>query len=235
MTLTAEQSRPSHTVEDYLMTMYALERDQGEIVAARLAEMLNVAPATVAMTFKRMTRDHWISRKGHHGVNLTETGREAASSVIRRHMLVEWLLVKLLRISVDQTHDEAHNLEHAISPLLEERLREILGNPQVCPHGNPFPGFEKVVRDLVPLTELPAGEQVTVRRIHEFAEDNHELLKFLIENGVAPGAKVTVSEVLLFNQTLNLHVERKTVTLGFAAAKLVFVERSKASPIQKSL
>jgi DtxR family Mn-dependent transcriptional regulator len=233
MTRIAEQSRPTHTIEDYLMTMYALERDHGEIIAARLAEMLNVAPATVAMTFKRMARDQWITGKGHSGVHLTDTGRAAASSVIRRHMLVEWLLVKLLKIPVDQTHDEAHNLEHAISPLLELRLREILGDPHVCPHGNPFPGFEKVVKDLVPLTDLPAGELVTVRRIHEFAEDNHELLNFLIENGVFPGAKVIVYEILPFNQTLDLHVERKSVTLGFAAARLVFAERSNLPHIKR--
>jgi DtxR family transcriptional regulator, Mn-dependent transcriptional regulator len=219
------ESRPTHTIEDYLMTMYALERDHGEIVAARLAEMLNVAPATVAMTFKRMARDHWITGKGHSGVHLTEAGYAAASSVIRRHMLVEWLLVKMLKIPVDQTHEEAHNLEHAISPQLEERLREILGDPQVCPHGNPFPGFERVVKDLVPLTDLPVGELVTVRRIHEFVEDNHELLKFLIENGLSPGAKVKVTEVLPFNQTLTLSVDRKKVTLGFSAAKLIFAEK----------
>jgi DtxR family Mn-dependent transcriptional regulator len=206
------------------MTMYAMERDQGEIIAARLAEMLNVAPATVTMTFKRMARDHWITGKGHGGVHLTDTGREAAASVIRRHMLVEWLLVKILKTPVDQTHDEAHNLEHAISPQLEVRLREILGNPRVCPHGNPFPGYEQVVSKWIPLTDVPVGETVTVRRIHEFAEDNHELLTFLIENGVTPNAKATVTEVLPFNQTLTVQVDKKSVTLGFAAARLIFVE-----------
>jgi len=218
-------SRPTHTVENYLMTMYAMERDQGEIIAARLAEMLNVAPATVTMTFKRMARDRWITGKGHGGVHLTDTGREAAASVIRRHMLVEWLLVKILKTPVDQTHDEAHNLEHAISPQLEDRLREILGNPRVCPHGNPFPGYEQVVSKWIPLTNVPVGEMVTVRRIHEFAEDNRELLTFLIEKGVNPNAKATVTEVLPFNQTLTVQVDKKSVTLGFAAARLIFVER----------
>ena len=66
---------------------------------------------------------------------------------------------------------------------------------------------------------------VTVRRIHEFAEDNHELLEFLIENGVTPDAKVTLTEILPFNQTLTVRVDKKTVTLGFPAARLVFVER----------
>jgi DtxR family transcriptional regulator, Mn-dependent transcriptional regulator len=221
----AATSRPTHTVENYLMTMYAMERDQGEIIAARLSEMLNVAPATVTMTFKRMARDHWITGKGHGGVHLTDTGREAAASVIRRHMLVEWLLVKILKTPVDQTHDEAHNLEHAISPQLEDRLREILGNPRVCPHGNPFPGYEQVVSKWIPLTDVPVAESVTVRRIHEFAEDNHELLTFLIENGVTPNAKATVTEVLPFNQTLTVQVDKKSVTLGFAAARLIFVER----------
>ena len=221
----AATSRPTHTVENYLMTMYAMERDQGEIIAARLAEMLNVAPATVTMTFKRMARDRWITGKGHGGVHLTDTGREAAASVIRRHMLVEWLLVKILKTPVDQTHDEAHNLEHAISPQLEDRLREILGNPRVCPHGNPFPGYEQVVSKWIPLTDVPVGEMVTVRRIHEFAEDNRQLLTFLIENGVTPNAKATVTEVLPFNQTLTVQVDKKSVTLGFAAARLIFVGR----------
>lgn len=221
----AADTRPTHTVENYLMTMYALERDHGEIIAARLAEMLNVAPATVTMTFKRMARDQWITGKGHGGVRLTDTGRAAASSVIRRHMLVEWLLVRILKTPVDQTHDEAHNLEHAISPQLEQRLQEILGNPKVCPHGNPFPGYEHVVSKWVPLTEVTVGAEVTVRRIHEFAEDNHKLLEFLTENGLIPGAKVTLTEILPFNQTLTLRVDRKTVTLGFPAARLVFVER----------
>ena len=225
---TSISTRPTHTVEDYLMTMYALERDYGEIIAARLAEMLNVAPATVTMTFKRMSRDRWIVGKGHGGVHLTETGRVAASSVIRRHMLVEWMLVKLLKIPVDQTHNEAHNLEHAISPEVENRLREILGDPQVCPHGNPFPGHEQAVVKWIPLTEIPINESVTVKRIHEFAEDNHELLTFLTENGILPGAEASVLEVLPFNETLTLLVEKKKVTLGFAAARLVFAEKHQA-------
>ena len=77
---------PTHTVENYLMTMYVMERDSGEIVAARLAEMLNVTPATVAMTLKRMERDNWITGKGRKSLHLTETGRAAADSVIRRHV-----------------------------------------------------------------------------------------------------------------------------------------------------
>ncbi|MCX6053749.1 MAG: metal-dependent transcriptional regulator [Chloroflexi bacterium] len=219
------QSRPTHTVEDYLMTMQVMERDYGEIIAARLAERLNVAPATVAMTLKRMERDNWIIGTGRKTIQLTETGRAAAHSVIRRHMLIEWLLVSVLKVPLSETHNEAHNIEHAISPKLEERMREILGNPQVCPHGNPFPGREQATSQWIPLTDLPVGSAVTIRRIHEFAEDNLGLLGFLIESGVVPGASVLVTDVLPFNQTLTINVVNKPVTLGFASAHFIFAEK----------
>lgn len=103
------------------MTMHFMERDYGRIITARLTEMLNVSPATVAIKLKRMERDNWIIGKGHKVIHLTETGRAAANSVIRRHILTEWLLVKLLKVPIAQTHDEAHGIEHAISPQLEER------------------------------------------------------------------------------------------------------------------
>jgi len=223
--LAADSTRPTHTIEDYLMTMYVLERDQGEIIAARLAEMMGVAPATVAMTFKRMERDSWIKGKGH-GVHLTETGRAAAASVIRRHMLTEWLLVRILKVPMAQTHDEAHNIEHAISPNLEMRMREILEDPKVCPHGNPFPGAEEVVSNWIALTELPLNENITLRRVHEQIEDNHELLSYLIERRVMPGSQARVVESLPFNQTLSIEVEGKIITLGYPAARLIFAERT---------
>lgn len=219
------QSRPTHTIEDYLMMMQVMERDNGVIIAARLAEMLSVTPATVAMTLKRMERDNWITGTGRKAVHLTETGRAAAHSVIRRHMLTEWLLVSILKVPLSETHNEAHQIEHAISAQLEERLCEILGNPQVCPHGNPFPGCEQVTSLWLPLIELPAGQPAIVRRIHEFVEENPELLGYLIKNGVVPGVEIRVVETLPFNQTITITVAEKPVTLGFSAARLIFAEK----------
>jgi DtxR family transcriptional regulator, Mn-dependent transcriptional regulator len=113
---------------------------------------------------------------------------------------------------------------YTISPQVEERMREILGNPQTCPHGNPFPGCQYVTSQWIPLTDLPEDVEVTVRRIHEFAEDNSELLKFLIENGIVPGAQIRVTDILPFNQTLTVKTASKPVTLGFASARFIFAE-----------
>jgi len=222
----AAQTRPTHTVEDYLMSMYVMERDNGEIIAARLAEILDVAPATVAMTLKRMERDNWITGTGRKTIHLTETGRSAAFSVTRRHMLTEWLLVKILKVPISQTHNEAHGIEHAISPQLEERMRSVLGDPQVCPHGNPFPGCEAAVADWMPLTDLQAGETVIIRRIHESAEDNQEILKFLVENDVVPGIQAHMLEILPFNQTITISINNKPITLGFPVARFVFAQQT---------
>jgi DtxR family Mn-dependent transcriptional regulator len=185
-----------------------------------------VAPATVAMTLKRMERDNWISGKERRkDIHLTETGRDAAHSVVRRHMLTEWLLLKILKLPIHQIHSEAHNIEHAISPQLEERLVDILNDPQVCPHGNPFPGCEEVTRAWIPLTEINNGQKVVIRRIHELAENNQELLSFLIKNNILPGEQSDVVEVLPFNQTIKINIAGNPCTLGFSAARYIFVEK----------
>lgn len=216
----------TQTIQDYLMTMHVLERDHGEIVAARLAEQLGVTAPTVTMTLKRMERDQWITGKSRQGgIRLTEAGRQAAHAVVRRHMLTEWLLLKILKVPFLQIHAEAHHIEHAISDMIEARLADVLGFPQTCPHGNPLPGFDSVTKGWSALTDFLVGDKVVVRRIHEFAEDNQELLRFLFENKVMPGSRTTIIETLPFNQTLTLSVSDQTVVLGFPAARSIYGEK----------
>jgi len=214
----------STTIENYLSLIYVLERDKAPVIGVRLAELLSVTPPTVTNTLKRMVRDDLITmdKKGTH---LTKAGKQAAQTVLRRHMLTEWMMARMLPWS--KLHQEAHNLEHAISSEVENALFEELGQPQICPHGNPLPGCEKAVSSWVPLTETSANEKVIIRRIHELAEYNLELLAFLENEGLIPGTTVTVWEVLPFNQTITLKVQNKGVTLSFASANYVFVEASR--------
>jgi DtxR family Mn-dependent transcriptional regulator len=209
------------TVQDYLLLIYVLERDGEPVVGARLAGMLGVSAPTVTNTLKRMTRDGWITMS-RDGTHLTDAGWTAARVVMRRHMLMEWMMSNTLPWS--KLHSEAHHLEHAISALTERALLEQFGNPQTCPHGNPLPGCEAAVAAWLPLTEVPAGGGVIVRRIHELAEENHELLGFLESKGLLPGTVIRVSEVLPFNQTITVDREGSPVTLGNAAARYIFVE-----------
>ena len=214
----------STTIEDYLSLIYVFERDKEPVIGVHLAELLGVTPPTVTNTLKRMARDGLISMDDK-GTRLTKAGRTSAHIVMRRHMLTEWMMVK--RLPWSKLHQEAHNLEHAISAEAEAALIKELGYPQTCPHGNPLPGCESAVANWVPLTKISPNEKVIIRRVHELAEHNAELMAFLESNAIMPGALVTVKEVLVFNQTIKLEMQEKDMTLGFASARYVFVERPK--------
>jgi DtxR family transcriptional regulator, Mn-dependent transcriptional regulator len=219
------ENRPTPTIEDYLAILYVMERDGEEVVAARLAESLEVAPPTVTVTLKRMERDGWVAVGPKKGIYLTKAGCNAASSVIRRHMLTEWILARMLKVPWSELHDEAHHIEHSISDRLEDQMRVNLDDPHTCPHGNPLPGFEHVAVDWPSMTTVKAGEKVTIRRIHETAEGDRDLLQFLEMHGIVPGAQAEVVEVLPFNQTIGLKVGEEKVILGFPAAKYIFVAK----------
>jgi DtxR family Mn-dependent transcriptional regulator len=219
------ESRPTPTIEDYLAIMFVMERDGEEIIAARLAESLDVTAPTVTVTLKRMERDGWIDITGRKNIRLSETGCNAARSVIRRHMLTEWMLARLLNVSWSRVHSEAHVIEHTISEDIEAKLRQNLNDPPLCPHGNPLPGYEYVTAQWKPLTQMQTGEQVIIRRIHETAEDDAELMNFLEQSGITPGVKVEISEILPFNQTLTLLIGDHRVVLGFPSADYIYVEK----------
>ena len=211
----------SSTVQDYLSLIYVMERDQEPVIGSRLAELLGVTPPTVTNTLKRMVRDGLITMD-KDGTHLTEIGWAASRVVMRRHMLMEWMMIHTLPWS--KLHAEAHQLEHAISAMTETALMEQLGNPQTCPHGNPLPGFEKAVAGWMPLTAIPWGVRVIIRRIHELAEENLELLAYLEKKKILPGQPVTVTEILPFNETITIDINGESVTLGNAAARSIFVE-----------
>lgn len=220
------ENRPTPTIEDYLAILYVMERDDGEVVAARLAESLDVAPPTVTVTIKRMERDGWVALVPGKGLHLTDAGCKAASSVIRRHMLTEWMLARMLKVPWSRLHAEADQIEHSISDEIEDQMRDNLDDPQFCPHGNPLPGYEQAARNWLPLAKAAPGEKVTIRRIHETAEEDPELMQYLEAHGVIPGAAAVINNVLAFNQTIAMHVGEKDVTIGFPAARYIFVERS---------
>src|SRR5512138_483530 len=212
----------SATIENYLSLMYVLERDKEPVVGVRLAQLLNVTPPTVTNTLKRMVRDGLITMD-KNGTRLTKVGKQSARTVVRRHMLTEWMMAHILPWS--KLHREAHNLEHAISTEVEDALFEELQHPQTCPHGNPLPGCEDAVADWVRLTDVSPNEVVTIKRVHELTEYQSDLLAFFENKGLRPDAEVTIREVLPFNQTITLEVGGRAVTLGFASAQHLFVER----------
>jgi DtxR family Mn-dependent transcriptional regulator len=211
----------SSVVEDYLQVLHYLTRDGCTVIAARLAERLNVTPPTVTATLQRMERDGLIEHGPRKEILFTAEGRSAAENIVRRHALAERFLTDLLKMPWHESHEEAHGVEHVITPKIEARLLHALGNPTTCPHGNPIPGLGTLATDEFPLDRAETGDELIIQRITEEAEADPQLMKYLQEHGVAPGARMTVREATRFNALIVLEGEQGAVSLGSpVAAKL---------------
>lgn len=219
----AEDERPSPTIEDYLGVIYTLARDGERVIGARLAESLDVSAPTVAATLKRMDRDGWIVIGEDKVIALTEQGQAMAMSLIRRHMLTEWMLSRVLKLPYSELHREAHQIEHTLSPEVEERLLTEMEDPRFCPHGNPLPGYENEVSQWQPLSQVEAGAEVVLERIHENLENQYACLSFLEANGLTRGTLLRVDEVLEFNETMKILVAGKHLMLGLNLASMLYV------------
>lgn len=221
--MTPSSPAPTSLIEDYLANIFVAERDREVVMPIRLARSMGVAPPTVTATLRRMVRDGFLT-DDDGGIHLTPGGRKAAEAVVRRHMLAEWMLSQYLNVPLSKLHEEAHRLEHAISGDMEKELLSRLDGPLQCPHGNPLPGHEKSVAGWKPLVSFPPASHVTIRRLHEHAEDSHEVLTFLESKNIVPGTRAKVIEVSPVNETVELELGKSRVSLGFAVAKLVFAD-----------
>ena len=135
--------------------------------------------------------------------------------------LAERLMTDLLKMPWHESHEEAHGVEHAITPKVEARLLQALGNPTTCPHGNPIPGLGKLAPDEFPLHKAETGDELIIQRITEEAEEDLQLMQYLQEHGVEPGARMKVREATRFNALVVLEGPHGPVSLGFpVAAKL---------------
>lgn len=216
------QTDVSPTIEDYLGIIYILARDGEPIAGVRIANLLGVTPPTVTNTLKRMIRDGLLCADENHEIHLTADGMLSARSIVRRHMLSEWMLVKML--SWSKLHDQAHLLEHGISDEVELALVKELGEPELCPHGNPLPGYELSVEKWLCLMEVEKDSQIIIRRIHELAEETPDMLQYLENQGIIPGVKAVLTDNLAFNQTIELDLGNKNVTIGYPTAKYIYIE-----------
>jgi DtxR family Mn-dependent transcriptional regulator len=213
--------QPSSIIEDYLMEIYDLTREGRTVIAARLTEKMGVTPATVTNTLHRMQRDGLVEVDASKEIRLAPDGQAAAESIKRRHLLTERLLVDLLGLDWADAHEEAHLIEHTITPRVEAHIMRVLGNPTTCPHGNPMPGLDPALRPKTrPLAMVAAADsEWVVDGINESAEEDRALMTFYQKSGLVPGASLRVTEVASYNSTISVDVAGRPVTLGIPAAQ----------------
>ena len=176
--------------EEYLQTIYWLEEAGLPITAANIARAMQLSAPTVHEMVGRLEGDGYVTRAADKSLSFTDSGRDHASQIVRRHRLIERFLTDVLNIPWDEVHEEAERLEHAMSPTLEERMLAAIGDAKTCPHGHPIKGGTRI--EGVPLGDTEVGAKVTVLRFENEAED---LLHLFKEEGLEPGREGTVSSV----------------------------------------
>ena len=195
------ESRLSMATENYLLSIFRLKEQGTRVTLTQLSEHLKTLPEPEGMgtslpsvggMIRRMVRERLVETTASKDVVLTSSGRVLAESIVRRHRLAERMVVDLLGLELQESHVEAHRLEHAISPRLEERIVARLGNPSTCPFGHPIPGSGYVPnKGTMGLDKAIPGQRLLLDRI---PEDDQPLLEYFVENNLVPGQPVLVKE-----------------------------------------
>src|SRR5919204_3720188 len=204
----------SDAVEDYAKTIYALQlQGDGPVSTSALAERLAVAPSSVTAMLKHLDELGLARYAPYRGAVLTQAGEKVALEVIRHHRLIEAFLAEALEMPWDRIHDEAEVLEHYISEELESRIAARLGNPALDPHGDPIPTSElDLAADrTTALARLEQGQAGTFPRV---SDSDPEMLRYLAERGIRPGAPLRVTGSQPFRGPLMVEVGGREHALG---------------------
>ena len=219
---------PSSTVENYLKAIFVgesqLPAGQRLVPMGQLAAALSVAPGTATTMVKALSESGLAEYEPYNGVRLTAAGSRLAALVLRRHRLIELFLVQMMGMRWDEVHDEAEQLEHVVSDRLIERIDEMLGRPQVDPHGDPIPTpeGELVRRELDTLLTCPLNTPVTVTRV---TDQDAAFLRFIESHALKPGQSIEVEarDEVSDSVCLKLPTDQR-LTIGTRAASKLLVE-----------
>jgi DtxR family Mn-dependent transcriptional regulator len=220
---------PSSTVENYLKAIFlgtaAPRNEDGMslLPMGQLAAALGVAPGTATSMVKTLAESGLVRYEPYTGVALTPAGEKLAASVVRRHRLIELFLVRVLGFGWDEVHDEAEHLEHVVSERLIERIDEMLGRPEVDPHGDPIPDAEGAVQpqNVQTLLTCPLHTTVTVTRV---IDQDRDFLRFIERHALKPGQSLTVEAREAASDSVRLRGQgAAAITIGARAASKLLV------------
>ena len=212
--------------EDYLKALYQLHGDHRPVPTRDLAQRLGISSPSVSEMVTRLSAQGLVEHDRYRGQQLTREGRKVALELVRHHRLLEMFLVQILGYSWDEVHDEAERLEHVISERMEQRIFELLGRPELDPHGHAIPTLGGKVRPLSdrPLSECRVGEKVVVQGV---SDDDAGRLRELERRGLVPGTRIEVTAESKFESPITVRIKghRSNIPLGLARAVFVEVPR----------
>ncbi len=214
--------------QDYLKALYQLHGDQRPVPTRDLAQRLGISSPSVSEMVTRLSAQGLVEHDRYRGQQLTREGRKVALELIRHHRLLEMFLVQVLGYSWDEVHDEAERLEHVISERMEQRIFELLGRPELDPHGHAIPTLGGKIRPLSdrPLSECRMGEKVIVQGV---SDDDPGRLRELERRGLLPGTRIEIVGDSKFEGPIAVRIKGRRVSVPLGLARAMFVEVARPS------
>ncbi|MDR2707553.1 MAG: metal-dependent transcriptional regulator [Nitrososphaerota archaeon] len=230
------------SAQDYLKTVYNLSKNGEAVNNTDIAQKLNVTPASVTEMLKKLADEKYIKYSPYHGSTLTEKGLKEAQKITRKHRLLESFLSNVLRIGNDKVHQEACQMEHALSDEAEESLCRLLKHPDTCPDDGktipacdlPFSNCEECIqlhqkgleqvgkrdKNLISIRELKSGSSGNI----SFIRGEHKVLQRLLDMGLTPGTKIQIIKIAPIDGPVEVAVRGSKIALGQDIACNVFIE-----------
>ncbi|NLT05615.1 MAG: metal-dependent transcriptional regulator [Solirubrobacterales bacterium] len=217
------QEQATVAEEEYLQIIFWLQEAGLPMTGANVARAMQVSAPTVHEMIGRLEADGYITRAANKAIVFTDSGREHAENIVRRHRLIERFLTDVFDIPWDQVHEEAEKLEHWMSPTVEERMLKAIGDADTCPHGHPIFTHKRLPG--VPLADVEVGAKVRVLRFENEAED---LLHYLMDSGLTPGLEGTLARS--DDEVVVIESGGREYTVTHSVAQTVSVEADPSPP-----
>ena len=208
--------------EDYLKALYLLGGDERPVPTRELAQRLGISSPSVSEMVARLTAQGLVEHDRYRGQQLTREGRKVALELVRHHRLLEMFLVRVLGYRWDEVHDEAERLEHVISERMEQRIFELLGRPELDPHGHVIPTLGGKVRAVShrSLVETRAGERLVVEGV---SDDDSGKLRELERRGLRPGTRIDVVAGSEYEGPIEVRLKGRRTSIPLGLARAIFV------------
>jgi DtxR family Mn-dependent transcriptional regulator len=214
--------------EEYLESLFWLFEAGLPMTGANLSRAMQLSAPTVHEMLGRLERDGYIARNAERTIGFTPEGREHAERLVSRHRMIERFLTDVVGVPWDDVHEEAEQLQHAMTPRFEAYVRASVGDAATCPHGHPIRVGERI--EGVPLADCKPGAKVTILRFENEAED---LLHYLKQAGVEPGLKGQVATN--DGETVSIRADGTTPTVTASVAETVSVLADPSPPPRTAL
>ena len=217
------QSAPRAEIQEMiLLTMARSAENSNALSFADLGRELNLSRAALDSQVRPLIEQGFLSAAASGTLALTDTGRERALTLLRRHRLTERLSTVVLGLDLVRAHEEADKFEHVVSPEAERQLATQLGDPETCPHGNPIPNAQgdSTNQPALPLNKCAAKARATIVRI---AQETPAALQHLATLGLLPHVEIEVENKAPFGGPVLVRVGRAHYALGHDLAARIWV------------